>query len=158
MSYPVYVEKQYLKALWVSMPVVAAYIAWQFSVGAFSSFSDLLNGYGSYALSALFVLIIGIQLNFGTMTISVDEQQMRWRFGVLALPSWKVSLSDISAVEIVDLRWYEGYGIRVTSKGMLYRASGSQGLRIVQNNGKSFRLSSTDPQRLLNYLQPRLAK
>ncbi|MBC3863589.1 hypothetical protein H8K32_15895 [Undibacterium jejuense] len=158
MSHPIYEEKQYLKVLWISAPLLAAFFIWQFTRGEFSAFSGLLNGSGSWLLPAFFILVIVIQLNFGMMKINVDEEYLRWQFGLLTLPTWKVALNDIADIEIVDLRWYEGYGIRLTTSGMLYRASGSQALRVVRKNGKSFRLSSTDPQRLLSYIQPRLNK
>ena len=158
MSHPVYEEKQYLKVLWITAPLLAAYFIWQFTRGEFSAFAGVINGRGSWLLPAVFILVIVIQLNFGMMKITVDEQYLRWQFGLLTLPTWKVALNDIVSLEVVDIRWFEGYGIRLTTSGMLYRASGSQALRVVRKNGKSFRLSSTDPQRLLSYLQPRIAK
>ncbi|MFZ6687412.1 hypothetical protein ACO0K0_06655 [Undibacterium sp. SXout11W] len=158
MSHSVYKEKQYLKVLWITAPLLAAFFIWQFTRGEFSAFAVAMNGRGSWRFPAFFILAIVIQLNFGMMKITVDEQNLRWQFGLLTLPMWKVTFNDIADIEIVDLRWYEGYGIRLTTSGMLYRASGSQALRVVRKNGKSFRLSSTDPQRLLSYIQPRLSK
>ena len=159
MSYPVYVEKQYLKVWWILAPALVIYEVWKGYVGDASHpdlYTQLTVRAGGLPLFLIFVLILSA--TFGTMTISVDERFLRWRFGYLKLPMWKVALADISELTIVDIAWIQGYGIRYTREGILYRVSGNQGIRVARKNGKTFRLGTRDPQRLLNYLQPRLMK
>lgn len=92
----------------------------------------------------------------GKLTITVDDIYLRWSFGFLSLPAWKVALADIAAVEATQTKFFDGYGIKVTSQGMLYNAAGSAAIRVLKRNGKSFRLGTQDPQRLLSYISPRI--
>ena len=156
MAYPVYQEKQWSTALW---------IIYSISLVSLSQL-DWYAGWRGRAPEALFsdarlMIVIALALLplllFGRPTTSIDETHLRWHFGFLPFPAWKIPFTDMAAVEAGQCTLLEGRGIRMTRSGMLYNACGKLTINIRTKNGKLVRLGTADPQRLLAYLQPRIA-
>ncbi|MFZ6872129.1 hypothetical protein ACO0LF_08705 [Undibacterium sp. Di27W] len=148
MPNPVYIEKQWLKLLWIILPV-----------GTVLLFAIQMKylGQGLIAIKLALPLVSLLTLVFlGCLTTVVDASHLRWSFSLIGFPSWKIALSDIASVEATTTSMMEGHGIRFTSKGMLYNAAGKSAILVVLRNGRSIRLGTQDPQRLLSYLTPRL--
>lgn len=95
-------------------------------------------------------------LALGRLLTEVHGDRLVWRFGWLPWPRWQVDLDDIVAVEAVRTRWIEGWGLRFTSEGMLYNASGTQAVRLTLRDGRRLRLGSQEPRRLVQALQGRI--
>ncbi|MFZ6656432.1 hypothetical protein [Undibacterium sp. TJN19] len=149
MEHPVYLERQWIVMIWIILPLVTL-----FSLG-----TQLLAGVhidtGLMLIAPLVNLLVLTLL--GRMTLSIDATHLRWSFGLFGWPAWNVALADIATAGATTTRWIEGRGIKKTSQGMLYNASGNAAIRITLRNGTSLRLGTQDPQRLLSYLLPRLA-
>ena len=148
MEHPVYVEKQWLKLLWIILPISTLLLV-------VVQMKYLGPGMLGIKLAVPLVHLLLLVL-LGALTISVDASHLRWHFGLIGYPSWKIALSDIASVEASTTSMMEGYGIKFTSKGMLYNASGKTAVLVVLRNGKTLRLGTQDPQRLLSYITPRL--
>jgi hypothetical protein len=57
--------------------------------------------------------------------------------------------TDIAIDEIVPRRWWEGWGIRITARGMLYDVQGFGAVEFRLRSGERFRLGSDEPEALL---------
>jgi len=148
MEHPVYVEKQWIKLLWIILPVSTVLLL---------AVQIIYMGPGLVGIKLALPLVSLLTLALlGALTITVDATHLRWHFGLIGFPSWKIALSDIAYVEATTSSMMEGYGIRFTSKGMLYNAAGHAAILVVLRNGKAMRLGTQDPQRLLSYITPRL--
>jgi hypothetical protein len=148
MEHPVYLERQSIVLIWIILPLVTL-----FSLG-----TQLLAGVHidlGLILIAPLINILALLL-LGRLSVSIDATHLRWSFGWFGWPAWKVALADIESVGATTTRWIEGFGIKKTSQGMLYNASGNAAVRIKLRNGTSLRLGTQDSQRLLSYLSPRL--
>jgi len=91
----------------------------------------------------LFVLAI-----MSTLTVRVDKENLRIRFGPVGLvrKSWPVS--EITLVKTVTNSWYYGWGIRVTPYGPLYNVSGYEAVEVQLFSGKAFRIGTDEPEAL----------
>ena len=92
---------------------------------------------------------------FGSLTVRVDANSLRWRFGWLGWPGGAVELDDIIGLMPVRLRWWHGAGIRFSLQGMLYSVGGQRGVGIARRSGKPIRISSDDADHLLEVLVAR---
>ena len=89
---------------------------------------------------------------FSSMTISVDDEHLRWYFG----PGfWRKSLAlaDIESSARIRTRWFYGLGIRRIPSGWLYCVSGLDAVELRLLNGKTVSLGTDDADRLLRALQ-----
>ncbi len=98
-----------------------------------------------------------IPLLLGRLVTELRGDSLRWHYGWLGWPRWRVELDDIVTVEPARSSWVEGWGIRTTGEGMLYNSSGTQAVRLTLRDGRRLRLGTRDPQRLAQLLRDRLA-
>ncbi len=103
---------------------------------------------GPRALLLLVVLLAIVLVLFGTMTVEVDDEAFRFRFGP---GGWgkTVRRGDIAAATAARSGWLEGIGIRITGRGMLYNVAVGPAVEIVLRDGKRFRVGTDEPDRLL---------
>ena len=107
-------------------------------------------------LIVLAILAICLVL-FATLTVEIDEQHLRIRFGPGAIGK-KFPLQDIESHQEVKNRWYYGWGIRRTPHGWLWNVSGLDAIELLLKNGKKFRIGTDDPEALNRSLQQALGK
>lgn len=106
----------------------------------------------------LALLAAGMALLFGRLRIELDARTLHWQFGFLGWPRWQVALDEIAAVDRSEVRWTEGAGVRRTAEGPLYRALAPTAVRLRLHDGRRIRLGTPEPQRLIAFLEPRLAR
>jgi hypothetical protein len=85
---------------------------------------------------------------FGSLTVEVDEEEVRHWFG----PGfWKKSyqLLDIETAKVVRNSWFWGWGIRLTPNGWLYNVSGLDAVQLQLRSGRTLRIGTDDPQGLV---------
>ena len=85
---------------------------------------------------------------FGSLTVEVDDEELRHWFG----PSfWKKSyqLLDIESSTVVRNSWFWGWGIRLTPNGWLYNVSGLDAVQLQLRSGRKLRIGTDDPQGLV---------
>lgn len=107
-----------------------------------------------YFFAAFFLVLAWL---FSSLTIRVDDQELVSWFG----PGfWHVRapLDRITGVERTTSSGLEGWGIRVTTRGMLYNVSGRDAVEIRLDGGRSFRLGTDDPDGLLGVLRERMTR
>ncbi len=148
MEHPVYVEKQWFRFLWIFMPLLTL-----FSMGMQIMGGLPMAAWGMVSIPFINTLVL---LMLGCLTTRIDANYLIWSFGWLGWPVWKVALTDIQSAEPTRTAFLEGLGIKKTAQGMLYNATGNLAVRLILSNGKTLRLGTQDPQRLLNYIIPRL--
>jgi hypothetical protein len=96
--------------------------------------------------------IIGIVAVFSRMTIELDQTELRHHF---ALGVWhkRVPLSDVVDATRTSSHWLEGWGIRITPRGMLYNVAGTDAVELQLRSGRRFRLGTDEPDVLLAALR-----
>ena len=104
----------------------------------------------SYLLAGGIVLLVGIL--FPTLTIVIEDGMLRASFGP-GLIRKKVRLADIASVHPIPVRWWYGWGIRLTPRGWLYNVSGWKAVEITLRNGRRFCLGTDEPEDLLKAIQ-----
>lgn len=86
---------------------------------------------------------------FSSMSITVTRDYIVARLGI-GLVKRAIALDRIASVEATRTRWYEGWGIHWTTRGMLYNVSGFGVVRLTLVDGKSLLLGTDDPAGLRN--------
>lgn len=100
-----------------------------------------------WALVAGILLASLVTMNFVTLTVTIDEEALRLRFGI-GLIRKAIRLSEIASCEPVRNRWWYGWGIRLTPHGMLYNVSGLGAVEVRLRDGKAIRVGSDEPEAL----------
>ena len=98
-----------------------------------------------YLLAVAFVLVAWL---FSSLTIEVNDPDLLSYFG----PGfWRkvTPLGDIASVERTSSSALEGWGIRITPRGMLYNVAGRDAVEIRLATGRRFRLGTDDPDGLV---------
>ncbi len=98
-------------------------------------------------LLELLGLPAAIAICFGWLTVFVTETHLAARFGI-GLFRRTIRLDRIRRVSVGTTRWYEGWGIHWTRRGMLYNVGGFDAVVVELDDGGTLRIGSDDPQRL----------
>ena len=101
------------------------------------------------------LLVAGIL--FHQLTVSVDDAFLRLRYGI-GLIRFRFAIASMEKVEVVQSRWWEGWGIRLTPHGWLFNISGLDAVQIWQSHGKQIRIGSDDAEGLCRALQKAIEK
>lgn len=106
---------------------------------------------GSWALllGALVALVVAIL--FGSMTIEVKDDALRYHFGPRTFGK-VIPLRDVAAAVPASSKWWEGIGIRITPQGMLYTVAIGPAVEVRLLSGKRFRLGTDQQAALLDAL------
>jgi hypothetical protein len=92
------------------------------------------------------LLIISAAL-FSSFTVEVSDGELRFHFG----PGFwrkRFALTEIASANVTRSSWWEGWGIRITPRGMLYNVSGTDAVEIKLRSGKCFRIGTDEPEAL----------
>ncbi|WP_460485388.1 hypothetical protein [Capnocytophaga sp. HP1101] len=104
------------------------------------------SGYQSkegWAIIALLVAILVVV--FYKLTTVIDDKGIVASFGVGIL-SRRMTFDeiDVSTLQLIDIPWYYGIGIRYTSSGIIYNTKYNKAIRIVSKDRKKVFLVGTD--------------
>lgn len=102
------------------------------------------------------LLVIGgsalVFLLFGWLTVDVDGERLRLRFGAgLVRRSWRIA--DIARAEKVRNPWYVGWGIRFLPRRTVFNVSGFDAVEIELRNGKIYRIGTDDSRGLQQVIE-----
>lgn len=103
-----------------------------------------------YLLVGAGVLFVGAL--FSKLTIAIEDGMLRASFGP-GLIRKKVRLAEIASVRPIPVRWWYGWGIRITPHGWLYNVSGWKAVEITLRSGRRFCLGTDEPENLLKAIQ-----
>ena len=99
----------------------------------------------------LVILLVAAGL-FATLTVEVDQRQLRFRFGP-GLIRKRIAMADIRHFAAVRNPWWYGWGIHLTPRGALYNVSGLGAVELHLKDGKRLRVGSDEPEALCEALQ-----
>ena len=103
----------------------------------------------------LYLLAIALVLPawlFSSLTIEVNDRELSSYFGP-GVWHKRVPLGDIVEVERTTSSALEGWGIRITMRGMLYNVGGRDAVEVSLASGRRFRLGTDDPDGLVAALR-----
>jgi hypothetical protein len=102
------------------------------------------------------VVLIVTAAVFSSLTVEISDGELRFHFG----PGFwrkRIPLADITAVEVTESSWWEGWGIRITPRGMLYNVSGMDAVEIHLRSGRHFRIGTDERDALAEALRPAIS-
>jgi hypothetical protein len=82
-----------------------------------------------------------------SLTVEVTPERLTAAFG----PGWPrvtVPVADIAACEPVVNKWWYGWGIHGTPRGVLYNVSGMEAVELQLKSGKLVRIGTDEPRAL----------
>jgi hypothetical protein len=118
-----------------------------------------LSGDPDHPVGTAILLSMGalLMLVFGRLKVRLDDQSLRWHFGFLGWPRWKLPLSQIRQVAKCSVSGIGGSGIQRAGGHWVYSAGGSHGVQLWLKDGRQLRLGSDDHERLKAAIEHRLA-
>jgi hypothetical protein len=120
---------------WVILGVAAAVVA--------LGWGGLPTEAAAAARGPLMLVATLIVLVFGALTVEVDHEAVRLRFGV-GLIRKRIPLRDVSSWREVRNPWYSGWGIRLGPGGVLWNVAGFDAVELVLGEGKRFRIGTDE--------------
>jgi hypothetical protein len=103
---------------------------------------------------ALTVLVVALAILFSSLTVEVEEGELRWYFGP-GFWTYRLPLDSIKAVSVVRNRWWNGWGIRLVPGFRLYNVSGLDAVELNLGPNDTRRIGTDDPQGLAEALRSR---
>ena len=101
-----------------------------------------------YLVLGLAVFFLALIILFHSLTIEVDEEEIRMHFGPgFVRKTWMID-SCLDARQ-TKTRLIDGWGIKLTNKGWLYSVSMPDAVLIRFTTGKSVQLGTDEPEALL---------
>ena len=97
-------------------------------------------------------LMAVLMVLFGSLTVDVDSERIRIRFGP-GFISKRWFLSHVESAEVIRTRIWHGWGIHLTPQGWLYNVSGFDAVRISLASGKSKLVGTNEPDQLVGALR-----
>ena len=103
----------------------------------------------NFAVTAIMTLILFILASFITLTVSIDENYLRIKFGY-GIFRKKFLLNEIISAKSVKNHWYYGWGIRIWfwPYMWIYNISGFDAVEITMKNRKIYRIGTDEPEKL----------
>ena len=103
----------------------------------------------NFAITATMALILFILASFATLTVSIDENGLRIKFGY-GIFAKVFPLKEVAYVQAVRNRWYYGWGVKVWFWPYMwtYTVSGFDAVEIIMRNGKIYRIGTDAPSEL----------
>ena len=114
------------------------------------------SGFHWIALAVLIILALCSGL-FATLTVRVDEDGVRIRFGPGVIRK-RFPMKEIASCQVVRNPWYYGWGIRLIPHGWLYNVSGLMAVELETKGGRRYRIGTDDPEQLAEAIQLAIGK
>ena len=126
---------------------IALLYAWLYSVISTEIGSD-------FAVLSIMVLVLFILASFLSLTVTIDENYVRIKFGY-GIFRKKLSLGEIASAKTVKNHWYYGWGIRLWlwPYMWIYNVSGFDAVEIIMKNGKIYRIGTDAPKELKSAIE-----
>ena len=125
---------------WVILGVLAAV--------AFLGLNSLPPEAAGATRAPLLVLAALVLLLFCALTVEVDPEAIRVRFGI-GLIQKRIPLGEVAGWRAVRNPWYCGWGIRLGPWGVLWNVSGFGAVEIDFPGGRRFRIGTDEPEALV---------
>ena len=98
---------------------------------------------------AIMLFILFILVSFASLTVMIDENYLRIKFGY-GIFRKRFILREIISVRAVKNHWYYGWGIRfwLWPRMVIFNVSGLGAVEIKMKNGKTYRIGTDEPKNL----------
>jgi len=113
----------------------------------FAAMAYTLPSPGRWAVLAGALGLVVLAWLFSSLTVSVSENELQWRFGP-GLLSYRMALADIAGVRVVRNSVLNGFGIRMRPGFRLYNVSGLEAVELRLKNGDIRRIGTDDSRGL----------
>jgi hypothetical protein len=98
----------------------------------------------------LLAVLAIVTLLFATLTVEVDREAIRLRFGI-GLIRKRIPLTEVRAWQAVRNPWYSGWGIRILpGRGVVWNVSGYDAVELALADGRRFRIGTDEPEALVS--------
>ena len=131
----------------VTALAMLVFFTWVYSVALVEPSS--VDSGPNFAISVTMILILFILASFVTLTVSIDENHLRVKFGY-GIFAKKFVLNQIASARTVKNHWYYGWGVRawLWPRMQIYNVSGFDAVEIVMKNGRVYRVGTDTPKEL----------
>jgi hypothetical protein len=102
------------------------------------------------------LLVLGL-LTYATLTVEIDAEHIRARFGI-GLIRKSIPLADIARCEVVRTPSWWGWGMHWTPSGWLYNVSGRAAVRVEMRTERPVMIGSDEAERLKAAIDAKLAR
>lgn len=126
---------------WVTVVVMGVVVLIFFRIGLVGTAPRL-------ALQVVALALVVAAITFSYQTIEVTDTEVVSRFALGIMPK-RILLADIVRVEFAPSTWYEGWGIRLTTRGWLYNVSGFGAVEFSTRDGNRMRFGTDDSSNLI---------
>jgi hypothetical protein len=109
-----------------------------------------------WMIYAMYATLLAAVALFATLTVEVDEREIRLRFGI-GLIRRTIELADVLRTERVRIKAWWGWGLHWTPTGWLYNIGGRDAVRIAVRRDRGVVIGSDDAERLQACIDARLA-
>ncbi len=106
---------------------------------------------------ALFGLLALGLVTYATLTVDVDSDEVRVRFGI-GLIRKSIPFTDIARCDVVRTPSWWGWGIHWTPSGWLYNVSGRAAVRLEMTTQRPVMIGSDEAERLKAAIDAQLAR
>ena len=89
---------------------------------------------------------------FSSITVTVDQHALEFWFGPGVVKK-RHDLADVAEVTAVRNPWWYGFGIHYTPRGWLYNVAGPDAVEVRLVSGRTFRLGTDEPSRLVEAIR-----
>lgn len=127
--------------------VVLGFFAW-LQVSARMELPSRDSG-ANVLVTGVMVLVLFVLASFSTLTVSLDEQRVKIRFG------WGIFrktflLSEVAFVKQVQNPWYYSWGIHywLWPKMWIFNIAGFGAVELTMQNGRVYRIGTNEPEKL----------
>jgi hypothetical protein len=98
------------------------------------------------------ILFATLMYAFSRLTVEVERGVLTVSFSN-GLLRRTIDLSTVHLVEEVELPWYSGWGVHMTSRGWLYNVHGRSAIALSLANGRTFTVGTDEPAQLMAAIQ-----
>lgn len=101
------------------------------------------------------ILLLAAVFSYQTIEVTDTEVISRFGFGAIAK---RLQLAEIADLQFRPSNWYDGWGVRLTSRGWLYNVSGLSAVEFTMLGGGQIRFGTDDATNLIEAVRKSMSK
>jgi len=122
--------------------IIVAVVATMVAIGVILAIAGV-----NWIAIAVLVLLAVVLVLFPSLTVVIQGEELLVQFGPGVVRK-RFQLSEIESCQAVEKPWYYGWGIRITTQGMMLRVSGFHAVHITLRTGRQYLIGTDVPQEL----------
>jgi hypothetical protein len=109
-----------------------------------------------WMIVAMYATLLCAVALFATLTVEVDDEEIRLRFGV-GIVRKTIELAEVVRTEHLQIKAWWGWGLHWTPTGWLYNIGGRDAVRVVVRRDRGVIVGSDDAQQLKACIDARIS-